>query len=213
MFYHHLLNRLNCLSVLPSIDRKSTRLNSSHVEISYAVSCLKKQNGPAGDAVQQPPATAHQHRRGSQGRPARNPASAGMAGPAAGIRHPAVAVRPYSVGKEPSRHPNCFFFNPPATPEIYTLSLHDALPIYGARCERSESSRGRLSGGGRGHRHGRGAALECGGLATLNGERDDGSGDGIVVAIAHFDEWREDRKSTRLNSSHVEISYAVFCLK
>src|SRR5215469_17287750 len=63
-----------------------------------------------------------------------------------------------------------FFFNDTATTEIYTLSLHDALPIFwpagacsprpGCHCRRPE-----------------------------------------------------DRKSTRLNSSHVEISYAVFCLK
>src|SRR5579872_7558278 len=65
-----------------------------------------------------------------------------------------------------------FFFNDTATTEIYTLSLHDALPIYirsrGGRC------------------HGRGGGWRRG---------------------------RRDRKSTRLNSSHVRISYAVFCLK
>src|SRR5215475_15790086 len=64
-----------------------------------------------------------------------------------------------------------FFFNDTATTEIYTLSLHDALPIcldFGERC--------------------------------------------------HMDyrkpvDFEADRKSTRLNSSHVKISYAVFCLK
>src|SRR6266496_5596271 len=65
-----------------------------------------------------------------------------------------------------------FFFNDTATTEIYTLSLHDALPI--SPC--AYSQRDRIAG----------RATE-----------------------AH---WR-DRKSTRLNSSHVEISYAVFCLK
>src|SRR3990170_5111681 len=64
-----------------------------------------------------------------------------------------------------------FFFNDTATTEIYTLSLHDALPIL----------RGCCSGVGRGCHHKTGA----------NG----------------------DRKSTRLNSSHQIISYAVFCLK
>src|SRR5690606_40745530 len=91
-----------------------------------------------------------------------------------------------------------FFFNDPATTSIYTLSLHDALPIYTANYCRS------------------------------------------AVLITHSEEvqcvrdvWppsrpprrsvccsppvagttRKDRKSTRLNSSHVKISYAVFCLK
>src|SRR6266511_2186671 len=66
-----------------------------------------------------------------------------------------------------------FFFNDTATTEIYTLSLHDALPIYPA-CSRH---------GGYGR--------------TEWTARDAG----------------QDRKSTRLNSSHVKISYAVFCLK
>src|SRR5574343_1647368 len=63
-----------------------------------------------------------------------------------------------------------FFFNDTATTEIYTLSLHDALPI---------SQRGA-------HHH------PGGGTDT---------------------DQRQDRKSTRLNSSHITISYAVFCLK
>src|SRR5437868_11359766 len=71
-----------------------------------------------------------------------------------------------------------FFFNDTATTEIYTLSLHDALPI-----------------------------LEDGRLRDL--ESDAGRID--LVAIAQ--EAHLDRKSTRLNSSHVSISYAVFCLK
>src|SRR5256885_7234034 len=76
-----------------------------------------------------------------------------------------------------------FFFNDTATTEIYTLSLHDALPILSrasrapARLERRSPARRR---GGRGPR--RRPALQ-------------------------------DRKSTRLNSSHLVISYAVFCLK
>src|SRR5215475_15443709 len=64
-----------------------------------------------------------------------------------------------------------FFFNDTATTEIYTLSLHDALPIS------RPSSR-------------RCAATSC-----------------------RCCSWPQDRKSTRLNSSHVKISYAVFCLK
>src|SRR3989442_11709074 len=75
-----------------------------------------------------------------------------------------------------------FFFNDTATTEIYTLSLHDALPI-----------------------------SLCGGLAEQ----------GIVhqpfaetsARLEHLVSANGDRKSTRLNSSHVRISYAVFCLK
>src|SRR5258707_14311876 len=74
-----------------------------------------------------------------------------------------------------------FFFNDTATTEIYTLSLHDALPIF------------------------------------LSGQK------GLTLrflfsyASPHYEssesEKRKDRKSTRLNSSHANISYAVFCLK
>src|SRR5438045_8006122 len=69
-----------------------------------------------------------------------------------------------------------FFSNDTATTEIYTLSLHDALPIYAgddARC--------------------------------TDGAGADPDLDGVGARI--------DRKSTRLNSSHLGISYAVFCLK
>src|SRR5437867_12906505 len=81
-----------------------------------------------------------------------------------------------------------------APPQISTLSLHDALPIFSPIAEP-----GRRRGTGRGHFTGDG--------------NDDPAGSGagrIVVAVA-----REvtDRKSTRLNSSHRTISYAVFCLK
>src|SRR5438034_5227160 len=77
-----------------------------------------------------------------------------------------------------------FFFNDTAPTEIYTLSLHDALPIYEARARarRVPGDPGRVvHRGGPPHRPG-----------------DDGA---------------VDRKSTRLNSSHTVISYAVFCLK
>src|SRR5262245_64520050 len=72
-----------------------------------------------------------------------------------------------------------FFFNDPAPTEIYTLSLHDALPIprfvmasRAQPCSSAQSARVRIE-------------------------------DGSTI----------DRKSTRLNSSHLGISYAVFCLK
>src|SRR2546428_1225245 len=83
-----------------------------------------------------------------------------------------------------------FFFNDPAPTEIYTLSLHDALPISG----QPKPHRGRRS---------RASAASCPRTPTpWPGPR------GQEAAEA-----REDRKSTRLNSSHDQISYAVFCLK
>src|SRR5256885_12723809 len=80
-----------------------------------------------------------------------------------------------------------FFFNDTATTEIYTLSLHDALPISG-----SWSVPPRATGNAIG-------ALDPHHIA-------------LVSAQAQFGR-TEDRKSTRLNSSHLVISYAVFCLK
>src|ERR1035437_10871304 len=68
----------------------------------------------------------------------------------------------------------CFFFNDTATTEIYTLSLHDALPI----------------------------SRRVAGWQGLAGNHRSSSSSGQL-----------DRKSTRLNSSHANISYAVFCLK
>src|SRR3989475_12327072 len=75
-----------------------------------------------------------------------------------------------------------FFFNDTATTEIYTLSLHDALPICRADLvlEWTHGYEGQ-----RLHPH----------------------------RTAHRDGADRDRKSTRLNSSHSQISYAVFCLK
>src|SRR2546427_1892167 len=84
-----------------------------------------------------------------------------------------------------------FFFNDTATTEIYTLSLHDALPISAHRpavlLRRLGRPRPRLP------RH----------------READRSGPGQAVRPAE----QLDRKSTRLNSSHSQISYAVFCLK
>src|SRR5207249_9812019 len=84
-----------------------------------------------------------------------------------------------------------FFFNAPSTTEIYTLSLHDALPISTTWFR---------------------AGCRPGDLA----------GHHLRFLRAHYshagqrpseDQAHQDRKSTRLNSSHVSISYAVFCLK
>src|SRR3712207_7555315 len=85
-----------------------------------------------------------------------------------------------------------FFFNDTATTEIYTLSLHDALPIYQQAVARAEVERLALD-----------HVPVLVGLPEVHGERDDLR---LVLVL-------EDRKSTRLNSSHANISYAVFCLK
>src|SRR3712207_9068605 len=84
-----------------------------------------------------------------------------------------------------------FFFNDTATTEIYTLSLHDALPIY--RHAEPDRAGGDLPAA-------RGAARP---LHVRHPGRLPQPGRGGA----------EDRKSTRLNSSHANISYAVFCLK
>src|SRR3989337_2962483 len=116
-----------------ALDRKSTRLNSSHGSISYAVFCLK-------------------------------------------ISHRATRLR----GRVHAIAFICwlcyclfFFFNDTATTEIYTLSLHDALPI------------------------------SCTSTTAGNG----------LSPLGRVSTPSRDRKSTRLNSSHGSISYAVFCLK
>src|SRR3712207_7245891 len=92
----------------------------------------------------------------------------------------------------------CFFFNDTATTEIYTLSLHDALPI----CESLEADVQDLTPAlddAVGHEAQRLARRQ---LQRARRAR----------PVDHHAE-RQDRKSTRLNSSHANISYAVFCLK
>src|SRR5450631_1094869 len=148
------------------IDRKSTRLNSSHMSISYAVFCLKKTIvQPVGH---QPP--GQQLTLRGHGRMRNDTAQAqdipvqddGQRGQQPGLVQPPV-----------------FFFNDTATTEIYTLSLHDALPIFARlRYPRHQPARGPAAGGR------------------------------LLLQDLHV-----DRKSTRLNSSHMSISYAVFCLK
>src|ERR1017187_8604975 len=141
-------------------DRKSTRLNSSHRCISYAVFCLKKKKKTKHYEPPQPYPTT--------------------------IRHP---VQPPRTTRQVDSLAYCaearcgpvsfllvfffFFFNDTATTEIYTLSLHDALPIFHLPIRSSDNIRGDWP--------------------QLH--------------------WQLDRKSTRLNSSHRCISYAVFCLK
>src|SRR3712207_8637145 len=94
-----------------------------------------------------------------------------------------------------------FFFNDTATTEIYTLSLHDALPIF------DEPSRERI----------RGLGLDLIEVTTEEAERFALNlvSDGQTVTMTRGAPRlaAADRKSTRLNSSHANISYAVFCLK
>src|SRR2546426_8818271 len=86
---------------------------------------------------------------------------------------------------------NFFFFNDTATTEIYTLSLHDALPIFRRTCR---TKRG----------------YESWSVPKLTMRR-------YLLRLTAASDCCEriegDRKSTRLNSSHLVISYAVFCLK
>src|SRR3712207_9309964 len=89
-------------------------------------------------------------------------------------------------------HRSIFFFNDTATTEIYTLSLHDALPIF----------------------HWPSLPVPL----ALGDPQSDSCPCGFpVLGISCLQcpaSWRHvDRKSTRLNSSHANISYAVFCLK
>src|SRR3712207_9238504 len=82
-----------------------------------------------------------------------------------------------------------FFFNDTATTEIYTLSLHDALPI--SRSSMSLTTKAIIP------------------EATLRRHAQHRA----VGTFFERNPCRLDRKSTRLNSSHANISYAVFCLK
>src|SRR3712207_7423764 len=90
-----------------------------------------------------------------------------------------------------------FFFNDTATTEIYTLSLHDALPIFDDVPARAAEDRLELLDDLPVAAHGAVEALQV----AVDDE------DEVVELLA------ADRKSTRLNSSHANISYAVFCLK
>src|SRR6266481_2449406 len=129
------------------IDRKSTRLNSSHSSSSYAVFCLKKKT------------TAPAERFGESK----------QVGPiAAGLQADLVILKDV-----------LFFFNHTPTTEIYTLSLHDALPISSLRPSPASTTAKFPSASSR-----------------------------MPAVKARMG----DRKSTRLNSSHSSISYAVFCL-
>src|SRR6266571_2630711 len=98
----------------PARDRKSTRLNSSHMSTSYAVFCLKKKKRQHFAF-----SSSHNHypaSRISHSTRAKNPVSSLVS----------ISVRSISPS---AGIKSFFFFNDTATTEIYTLSLHDALPI------------------------------------------------------------------------------------
>src|SRR5690625_5858989 len=91
---------------------------------------------------------------------------------------------------------------------IYLLSLHDALPIFADRLRgRAEVLPGPLGGGVLDTR-----LVEQAGIEPQT-DRVEVFGDGVLLSVHHVERIHRDRKSTRLNSSHVAISYAVFCLK
>src|SRR2546430_16000740 len=87
-------------------------------------------------------------------------------------------------------HSTFFFFNDTATTEIYTLSLHDALPI----CYYPQTNPNR-------------------GWRTITVKLKDPKWKKYRIRTRSGYRPIPDRKSTRLNSSHSQISYAVFCLK
>src|SRR5205807_9794111 len=91
--------------------------------------------------------------------------------------HPPCGPSPPGL---PVSRPHLFFSSPPPTSEIYSLSLHDALPIFSKTAEAIDTPRSNLY---------------------------------KKLEQYQISQESEDRKSTRLNSSHLVISYAVFCLK
>src|ERR1039457_900293 len=112
-----------------AVDWKSTRLNSSHLVISYAGFCLKKtrratcgrRTTSAGPDPGRPPAPAPRSREATR-------------------EHRAERRR--GDRRRPAR-PCGFLFNDTATTEIYTLSLHDALPISPRRARLTDAESGR----------------------------------------------------------------------
>src|SRR5205807_8298900 len=93
-----------------------------------------------------------------------------------------------------------YFLKDTAATDIYTLSLHDALPIFratGCEARRMPSYRKRKTRR----------------FARIRSELSRDDREGVSRPRSPVDSVRIDRKSTRLNSSHLVISYAVFCLK
>src|SRR5206468_11804160 len=93
------------------------------------------------------------------------------------------------------------FCTPASTTEIYTLSLHDALPIFSGSARLPSHQTGSAESGLPRSSSVRNQSLRFMAHAHAAGRHRTGR------------PGRRDRKSTRLNSSHDQISYAVFCLK
>src|SRR5690606_41472504 len=105
---------------------------------------------------------------------------------------PSLVVHAASLLLPPLSLYSLFFFNHTAPAEIYTLSLHDALPIF---------------------EEGADVLMVKPATPYLDVVRRVKDETRAPVAAYHVSGEYSDRKSTRLNSSHVKISYAVFCLK
>src|SRR6266571_247508 len=142
---------------MPPRDRKSTRLNSSHMSISYAVFCLKKKNKIHGQL-------------GGGHTLAAVLAGAVVTEEEVAAIGPQEAARDLDIGKEPD-----FFFLMIRRPPRSTLFPYTTLFRSGGAAESVAGSRAAWA---------------------------------FRLTLAPT-----DRKSTRLNSSHMSISYAVFCLK
>src|SRR5476651_654817 len=103
-------------------DRKSTRLNSSHANVSYAVFCLQKKDNPDSASLDgQPLVTGYHCKHCAEQKALHDP----------GHHFLHQQVRHYLV---------VFFFNDTATTETYTLPLHDALPILSRKTARRLSN-------------------------------------------------------------------------
>src|SRR5207249_12056442 len=106
-------------------------------------------------------------------------------------------------------HLHSFVSTPPATPETHALSLHDALPIWQARGPAARVRRRR-----RPRDQAQAEAIVRSRAQAWLDRFVTWSPVLLLGALAALTYWlNADRKSTRLNSSHVSISYAVFCLK
>src|SRR5471032_1448479 len=147
-------------------DRKSTRLNSSHITISYAVFCLKKKKKIK--------ALLH-----TENKNIITISTIYHDEKTLRIIHLPMTLSSLTIYVYVLLLFSFFFFNDTATTEIYTLSLHDPLPISAPQTTSANSADRKL-------------------------------GDRIATRL---NDSSLDRKSTRLNSSHITISYAVFCLK
>src|SRR3989442_933853 len=133
-------------------DRKSTRLNSSHVRISYAVFCLKKKNiSQSGEQ------NFSGRTEGALANQAKTQVEHWLRLLRLQPRSLAVSRRWSLPGlrRQTDSSAIFFFFNDTATTEIYTLSLHDALPISRRGRSRREARAGQARGAGRARRPGR----------------------------------------------------------